>query len=114
MNLYYRCYQFKFSTVGTACAPLDTGDGTTCQQCYSRGYQVVLCIPQGVAAVPTFKVLGLAIWAQNPTKSQNKCYEMKDKGLSCYLKLMRLKMDGGNSQYQLWNIWLENAPSALC
>ena len=39
---------------------------------------------------------------------------MKDKGLDYYLQLMMLKMDGGNSRYQLWKMWLENAPSALC
>ena len=64
--------------VGTAYAPLETGGGTTYQICYKRGSWEVPCIPQGVYAVPAFKVLGLSIWAQNPTTTQNKHYEMKE------------------------------------
>ena len=39
---------------------------------------------------------------------------MKEEGLISYLQMTRLKTDGGNSRYQLWKIWLKNAPSALC
>ena len=63
---------------GTAYASLETGGGTACQLCYRCGSQVVPRIAQGVGAVPTFKVLGLAIWAKKPTKTQNKHYEMKE------------------------------------
>ena len=84
---------------GTACAPLEIGSGTACPLCYWCCSQVVPRIPQGVAAVPAFKVFGLAISAQNPTKTQNKCYEIKEKGLSCYLQLTMLKMDSENSWY---------------
>ena len=61
MTYYFSCYEFKVSTSGTACAPLETSGGTTLQLCYRRGSWEVLCIPQGVGMVPAFKVLGLAI-----------------------------------------------------
>ena len=72
MKLYCSYYWFKFSMADTACAPLEIGDGiacapletgggTACPPCYRCGSRVVPRIPQGIAAVPTFKVLGLAI-----------------------------------------------------
>ena len=61
MNLFFLYYQFKFSTASTACAPLEKGGGIACPLCYLCSSWVVPRIPQGVAAVPTFKVLGLAI-----------------------------------------------------
>ena len=64
--------------VGTACAPLEIGGGTACQLCYRHGSRVVPRFPQGVGVMPDFKVLGLAIWAQNPTKTQNKYYEKNE------------------------------------
>ena len=60
MTYYCSCYEFKVSMAGTTCAPLETGGGTTYQLCYRHGSWVVSCISQGVAAVPTFKVLGLS------------------------------------------------------
>ena len=62
----------------TAYALLETGGGTAYPLRYWRSSQVVPRIPQGVSAVPTFKVIGLSIWTQNPTKTQNKHYEMKE------------------------------------
>ena len=106
MKLFFPYNLFELSTVGTSCAPLETSVGTTCPLCCWHGSRVEPRILQGVAAVPTFWVLGLAIWAQNPPKPQNRCYEMKDKGLSYYLQLTMLKTDGGMSRYQLWKIWL--------
>ena len=61
MTYYCSCYEFKVFMAGTAYAPLEIGGGTTCQLCYRHGSWVVPRIPQGVAAVPAFKVLGLAI-----------------------------------------------------
>ena len=61
MNLFFLYYQFKFSTAGTTCAPLEIGGGITCPLCYWHSSRVVPHIPQGVAMVPDFKVLGLAI-----------------------------------------------------
>ena len=77
-------------------------------------HQVKVCIyiqkslqkigPKKYCMMPAFKVLGISIWAQNPTKTQNKHYSMKEYGFSCYLQLTVLKMDGGNSWYQLLKI----------
>ena len=61
MTYYCSCSEFKVSTAGTACAPLEIGGGIACQLCYRCGSWVVPRIPQGVATVPTFKVLGIAI-----------------------------------------------------
>ena len=61
MTYYCSCYEFKFSTTDTAYAPLEIGSVITCQLCYRHNSWVVLCIPQGVAVVPAFKVLGISI-----------------------------------------------------
>ena len=61
MNLYYPCYYFNLSMVRIAYAPLEKGDGIAYPLCYWHGSQVVSRIPQGVGAVPSFKVVGLAI-----------------------------------------------------
>ena len=61
MTYYCSCYEFKVSMAGTAYAPLEIGGGIACPLCYWRGSQVVLRIPQGVAAMPAFWVLGLAM-----------------------------------------------------
>ena len=71
-------YHFEISTTGTSCAPLEIGSGTSCQDCSRRGSSEVPCILQGVCAVPVSMVLGLAIQAQNPIKTQNEDYEKKE------------------------------------
>ena len=62
----------------TASSPLKTGGGTACEPCFRHGSSEVLRIPQGISAVPISMVLGLSIQAQNPIKTQNKCYEKKE------------------------------------
>ena len=71
MTYYCSCYEFKVSTAGTACAPLETGGGTACQLCFRHGSSEVPRILQGISAVPVPMVLGLSIQAQNTIQNQN-------------------------------------------
>ena len=61
MNLFCLYYQFKFSMANTTYALLEIGVGTACLLCYRCGSRVVPHILQGVSAMPTYEVLGLAI-----------------------------------------------------
>ena len=52
--------------------------GTAYEPCFRHGSSEVPRILQEVSAVPISMVLGLAIQAQNPIKTQNKYYEKKE------------------------------------